>query len=221
MSARDSILNRIRTQSSKTGATTEAERNAVRAHIAQHVRGPIPQIGQHSSPAACAAQFKRECERLKTSVDDVDIENNVPQALARYLGQNSLEKRVVSWVSLFDLPWQEVGIQCEARLANRDDAVGVTDCFCAIAETGTLLLLSSATTPKLTALLPETHVCIVRRSRIVATMEDAFAMLRAERGTLPRATFLVSGPSRTADIEQTIVIGAHGPYRVHVLLVDA
>ena len=49
-------------------------------------------------------------------------------------------------------------------------------------------------------------------------MEAAFALLRAERGELPRATWFVSGPSRTADIEQTLVIGAHGPYRVHVIL---
>ena len=72
---------------------------------------------------------------------------------------------------------------------------------------------------KATALLPETHVCIVRRSRLVDTMEGSFAMLRNERGEPPRATFFVSGPSRTADIEQTIVVGAHGPYRVHVILV--
>jgi L-lactate dehydrogenase complex protein LldG len=50
-------------------------------------------------------------------------------------------------------------------------------------------------------------------------MEDAFQLLRDEKGKLPRATFFVSGPSRTADIEQTIVIGAHGPYRVHVIII--
>ncbi|HQY47241.1 MAG TPA: LUD domain-containing protein, partial [Usitatibacteraceae bacterium] len=83
----------------------------------------------------------------------------------------------------------------------------------------TLLLLSSPATPKLNALLPETHVCVVRASRILDTMEDAFALLRAEAGEPPRATFFVSGPSRTADIEQTIVIGAHGPYRVHAVIV--
>jgi L-lactate dehydrogenase complex protein LldG len=59
---------------------------------------------------------------------------------------------------------------------------------------------------------------VVSQSRILATMEDAFDRLRTERGVLPRSTFFVSGPSRTADIEQTIVIGAHGPYRVHVII---
>jgi L-lactate dehydrogenase complex protein LldG len=50
-------------------------------------------------------------------------------------------------------------------------------------------------------------------------MEAAFALLRAERGEPPRATWFVSGASRTADIEQTLVVGAHGPYRAHVILV--
>ena len=69
-------------------------------------------------------------------------------------------------------------------------------------------------------LLPETHVAVVAASQIVAHYEDAFARMREERGTPPRAMNLVSGPSRTGDIEQTIVLGAHGPYRVHLVLVE-
>ncbi|HVL75378.1 MAG TPA: LUD domain-containing protein, partial [Noviherbaspirillum sp.] len=90
----------------------------------------------------------------------------------------------------------------------------------AVAETGTLMLLSGPRTWPSASLLPETHVAIVERSRIVAAMEDAFALARAEHGELPRAVNFISGPSRTGDIEQTIVLGAHGPYRVHVIIVD-
>jgi L-lactate dehydrogenase complex protein LldG len=215
MSAKENILARIRANSGRNGSAIAREREAARAVIASRARGPLPSIA-HEPPLM---RFIAECERLKTTVDDVGDIANVPQALSRYLTQNTLEKRVVGWPSLASLAWKVEGIQFDNRLAHGDDLVGVTDCFCAIGETGTLLLLSSPTAPKLTALLPETHVCIVSKSRIVATMEDAFQLLRHERGELPRATFFVSGPSRTADIEQTIVIGAHGPYRVHVLLV--
>jgi L-lactate dehydrogenase complex protein LldG len=83
------------------------------------------------------------------------------------------------------------------------------------------MLLSGPDTFASAALLPETHIAIVPKARIVAGIEDAFALAKAERGELPRATNFISGPSRTGDIEQTIVLGAHGPYRVHVILVNA
>jgi L-lactate dehydrogenase complex protein LldG len=51
-------------------------------------------------------------------------------------------------------------------------------------------------------------------------MEDAWALARAELGALPRAVNFISGPSRTGDIEQTIVLGAHGPYRVHLVIIE-
>jgi L-lactate dehydrogenase complex protein LldG len=100
------------------------------------------------------------------------------------------------------------------------DRLGVTGCFCAIAETGTLVFVSGASTPTGTMLLPDSHIAVVRGSRIVSGMEEAFALIRDELPSMPRAVNLVSGPSRTGDIEQTIVLGAHGPYRVHLLLLD-
>ena len=139
-----------------------------------------------------------------------------------------LPREAVVWPTLADLDWAGAGIRAEARRPRRDesqgaDPLGITGCFCALAETGTLVLTSSRDTPSSTHLLPETHIAIVPASRIVATMEDAFALMRAERGgvadMMPRAINMVSGPSRTGDIEQTIVLGAHGPYRVHIVVV--
>jgi L-lactate dehydrogenase complex protein LldG len=81
-------------------------------------------------------------------------------------------------------------------------------------------MLSGPACPAATSLLPETHIAVLPSSRILRTLEEAFARARDERGALPRALNLVSGPSRTADIEQTVTLGAHGPYRVHVILVS-
>jgi len=127
-------------------------------------------------------------------------------------------KAGVCWPEFADLDWESVGLSVEARPTTGDDRLGITGTFCAIAETGTLVVLTGADTPTATTLLPETHVAVVRADRIVSGMEEAFDLVRRERGRLPRAVNLISGPSRTGDIEQTIVLGAHGPFRVHILV---
>ena len=216
MSARNNILERIRKAHGRNGAApTEAELLAVRAAIAERTRGPLPSLGRPQDPVA---QFKRECDRLGTTHSEAQRFDDLPREVARYLEANSLEWKLVLWREFAGLRWGGVGIQFDDRAANGNDSTGLTSCFCAIAETGTLLLLGAPATPKATALLPETHIAVVRKSRIVDTMEDALALLRDEVGEPPRATWFVSGPSRTADIEQTMVIGAHGPYRTHVIL---
>jgi L-lactate dehydrogenase complex protein LldG len=223
MSSRDNVLARIRSQGGKSGLTTDAELAAAREVIAARVRGPLPGFAKHDP----VQHFVEECARLKTTVTEVDDIADVPKEVARYIAQLGLEggletglkAELAGWSEFAALPWQAASIGFANRPANADDLIGLTGCFCAIGETGTLLLLGAKMTPKVTALLPETHICIVKKSRIVPTMEDSFQLMRDECGEPPRATFFVSGPSRTADIEQTIVIGAHGPYRVHVILV--
>lgn len=215
MGARENILARIRRLQGRSGATTDAELAAARAHMAAHRIGPWPSMPWID----LAARFNGQCERLNTTHEEIDVVEALPVAVARYLESLSLSSSLAGWPQYAALDWKGAGLRYECRPANGDDASGLTGCFCAIAETGTLLLLGSTNTPKVTALLPETHIAVVRKDRIVRTMEDAFALMREEVGEPPRATFFVSGPSRTADIEQTIVIGAHGPYRVHVVLI--
>ncbi|MFA6312129.1 MAG: lactate utilization protein C, partial [Sterolibacterium sp.] len=145
--------------------------------------------------------------------------NEVPQAVARYLTAHRLSSQAVCWPGLAALPWGQAGMEVAARPATGSDLIGITGCFCALAETGTLMLCSSPDTPAAMSLLPETHIAIVPARRILAGMEDAWNLARAELGEVPRAVNFISGPSRTGDIEQTIVLGAHGPYRVHIVIV--
>jgi L-lactate dehydrogenase complex protein LldG len=216
MGARENILARIRKAQGRAGAEpTAAEMALVRETIARHEVGPQPPFAHAPDRLA---QFRKECERLGTSHATVTSESDIPAEVARYLDANGLGKRLAGWREFAGLDWARAGITFDGRPAQAGDSTGLTGCFCAIAETGTVLLLSSPETPKVTALLPETHICIVRTARVLDTMEDSFAHLRGEVGEPPRAVFFVSGPSRTADIEQTIVIGAHGPYRVHIIL---
>lgn len=216
MSARENILARIRAAQGRHGTPGVDERAAVAAHIAAHSPGPRPQAAWEQ-----VARFTDCAVKLSTSVDTVAALPDVPQAVARYLEQNNLPKNAVCWPELFELEWQVAGIKMESRPAGGSDLVGITGAFCAIAETATLMTLSGPRTPATTSLLPETHIAIVRANRIVRGMEDAWKLLRDEKGTnfMPRAVNFISGPSRTADIEQTLVLGAHGPYRVHIVIV--
>jgi L-lactate dehydrogenase complex protein LldG len=187
------------------------------AWLKAHESGPRPHVDPN--PTALLERFCRKSEAMASSVSIIEDASAGPVAVAKFLHENGLAAELVIWPELAGLPWAEAGISAQTRKANDRDLIGVTGCYCAIAETGTLMLLSGESTPAATSLLPETHIAFVRASRIVAGMEDGWALLRAERNEVPRSVNFVSGPSRTGDIEQTIVLGAHGPYRVHLLVV--
>ena len=69
-------------------------------------------------------------------------------------------------------------------------------------------------------MLTDTEIVVLRASRVVGAYEEAWDLLRAEIGEMPRNVMLVTGPSRSADIEQALELGAHGPRRLHVVLVE-
>jgi L-lactate dehydrogenase complex protein LldG len=216
MSSRERILARIRANLGKEGGEPlQPELTSVADYLASHPSGPSPAARWDDQ----SVRFKERAQGLSSTVDEVSSVSEAPLAIRRYLDANGLSGIGVCWPALAELPWSDAGINLAVRPANDTDLLGITSAFCAIAETGTLMLLSGPETAATTSLLPETHIAIINAERIVKSMEDAWALLRLERGVLPRAVNFVSGPSRTADIEQTIIIGAHGPYRVHIILV--
>lgn len=212
--ARQAIFSRIRKAQQRSIEPTQGELNAVQEYLRRHPSGPRPAIG-----ADMILHFKEQALRMSDTVAEVGSSNDVPVAVAQYLDDLGIAKKAIAWKTLSDMKWSSAGIEVEFRAPKNEDLVGITGAFCAVAETGSLLLLSSPDTFASASLLPETHIAILPASRIVAAMEDAFALVRNEHGELPRASNFISGPSRTGDIEQTIVLGAHGPYRVHVLIV--
>lgn len=158
---------------------------------------------------------------MLSTLERVDALAAAPPAVARYLRQRELPLAGVCWPAYAGLDWRGAGLAIEPRPPHGEDKVGITGAYCAIAETGTLLLLSGENEHATTSLLPETHIALLPADRIVRTMEDAWDLLRRERGELPRQVNFVSGPSRTADIEMTLVMGAHGPFRVHIVVIGA
>jgi L-lactate dehydrogenase complex protein LldG len=213
--ARENILARIRkAQGRGLSKPSQAELEAIDTYLSAHPRGTLPKV-----EADLVARFRKRAESMQCTADEVVSEAEVPAAVARYLNAADLPLSGCVWPQLGHLDWNGAGLALEPRAANGNDAIGVTGTFAAIAETGTLVLASGPDTPATGSLLPETHVAILGAGRIVPHMEDAFALVRDTFGQLPRAINFVSGPSRTADIDQTIVLGVHGPARVHIVLV--
>jgi L-lactate dehydrogenase complex protein LldG len=212
MSARDTILGNIRAALGR-GALNESESEAMRVKLREHPRGPMPTMDWEP-----VARFRERALGLSSTVDEIGSLSELPAAVARYLRENSLLLAGSCWPQFAGLDWAGQGLVMQPRAANGDDKVGLTGVFCAVAETGTLMLLSGPQTDARNSLLPDTHIAVVPTSRILRSLEEGWALLRREHGELPRQVAFVSGPSRTADIELTLVLGIHGPYRVHIVL---
>jgi len=96
-----------------------------------------------------------------------------------------------------------------------EDEVGVSQAVYGLADTGSVVLAAGPEEPRARSLLPPVHVTIREAGRILPGLPELFAALRGE---LPSALAIVTGPSRTADIEQKLVIGVHGPGEVHIVI---
>lgn len=219
MTSREDILGRVRAKLNRNPENAAAGRAAIAVTLAARAQGPRPAVDPQKS--ALVGRLIEKSLAYSSTVDQVATAAEAPAAVARYLAGLKLPMKAVMWPKLAGLDWPAAGIAVEARGARDADLVGITGCFCAIAETGTLMLSGGPESPASVSLLPETHIALVPASRIVAGMEEGFALARTELGQLPRAVNFISGPSRTGDIEQTIVLGAHGPYRVHLILLTA
>ena len=100
--------------------------------------------------------------------------------------------------------------------------LGITGVDYAIAETGTAVILSRRGVSRLPSLMPPVHVALVRPQDVIESLDDLYLLRRLAyhkgQGNMGSYMSFITGPSRTADIEQTLVIGAHGPKEVHMVM---
>jgi L-lactate dehydrogenase complex protein LldG len=176
--------------------------------------------------------FIEMAEGVQASVARVGGAGDVPGAVADYLAQNNLTSDIVMApdATLDAYPWAERPLlHLERRKAVGADQVSITAAEMAFAETGTLMLTSDTARPSTLNFLPDSHVVILRADQITGAYEEGWKHLRAqggqgtqgsEDGFMPRTVNLVTGPSRTGDIEQTMQLGAHGPRRLHIIIVE-
>jgi len=157
-------------------------------------------------------------ESVQMSVVRLQSSADIVEAVRWYFESENISGAVTVSPELGELDWPD---DYQTGAASGVERSSVTPCFAAVAETGSVALLSGAGTPATLNFLPDNHIVVVKESQIVSHLDDVFPKLRAHSESsreLPRALNFVTGPSRTADIEQTIEIGAHGPRRMHVLL---
>jgi L-lactate dehydrogenase complex protein LldG len=208
----------------KDAVNDPTRRATMLERIKTHPRNLVPQRAQIPH-AQQVALFTAKVEALTVSVDSVASEHEVPAKIADYLTQHNLpaQLRVAPDPLLQSLPWGERPmLQVEYGGGRSQDLVSVTPAFAAIAETGTLMLHSSSTTPTTLHFVPDHHLVVMKESQITGTLEEAFQRLRDKLGDVdnwPRTVNFVTGPSRTADIEGVPVLGAHGPRRLHIVLI--
>jgi L-lactate dehydrogenase complex protein LldG len=218
---REQILAGIR-RSLRRGHLDAARETELRERVAGHRRNLVPARATALDHQGRVDLFVAMAEEVQATVARVSSPGAVPEAVARYLAAENLPAELVFAPdpSLDEIPWNERPLLRTRRgRAEAGDAVSLTPCFAAIAETGTLMLISGAATPTTLNFLPDTHIVVVRDDQIVAAYEDGWDRLRDRRG-LPLAINFITGPSRTGDIEQRIELGAHGPRRLHIILVD-
>jgi L-lactate dehydrogenase complex protein LldG len=222
---RDAILGAIR-RGRKRGPLDGDAAAALEARLARPQRNLIPQQGQ-ADGAARLELFVAKAEAVAATVARVPGPAAVPGAVADYLKSENLPARLkmAPDPGLDAIPWDSQPMLEIARGKAEDaDEVGLTGAFCGVAETGTLILCSGPEHPTTLNFMPDTHVVVLRAADVVGAYEDAWDMLRrqttANGDLLPRNVNMVTGPSRTGDIEQTIYLGAHGPRRLHIVLVD-
>lgn len=221
MSMRNEILGNIsRRLDAKSSISTRKQ------NVAQHM--PAHQVGEQPkllNPRSVTATFKSKVLASQASFSRIKSWSSLVNSVQKYLRAHNLpphirmgeDKMLVRWLS------REIGTLAVHRGASTGhDQVCMSVANSAVAETGTLILASGPNNPTTLNFLPEHHIVVVRQNTIFSYYEQSWKRLRKLYGTgnLPRTVNMITGPSRSADIEQTLILGAHGPLALHVILIE-
>ena len=226
MNPRETLFASIRKSLGVTGQEP-ARRSAVAERLASHPRGVIPARGQLPAKERLDL-FVRMVEGAAGSVARLADLADVPLEVSAFLRRHNLPMTAQRGADplLAALPWERAGTLGVSPMGARaqqghDGLTAVSHALGAVAETGTLVMASGADNPTSLNFLPDNHIVVLEASAVAGDYETVWQRLREKfgDGVMPRAVNLITGPSRSADIEQTLLLGAHGPRRLHVILV--
>ena len=193
-----------------------------RANAGREAPAPPP----HPTPARAKgdaetlkARFRAALVRAGATHETVAEIGAVAAAAAARLAEAGKPAAVVA--ALDACGWAAApGLAVRRGVPGPDDAASVTGAVAGIAETGTLMVRSGPDVSMRLHFLPDLHIAVLAASAICGSYEDAFARLLPPGAALPRMVTLVTGPSRSSDIERILQIGVHGPRALHVVIVD-
>lgn len=202
----------------------EATRRAiVRGRIENHPRGPLPQRGQ-LAPLRRIELFAQMAEAVQATVARVRGRDDVLPAVSAFLRRHNLPPALVHGTDPYiaGLDWaRHAGLARREGRAEPADKVSLARALGAVAESGTLVMASGPDNPVTLAFLPYNAIVLVEAGDVAGDYETLWDALRARTGAgnLPRTVNWVTGPSRSADIGQQLNLGAHGPGRLHIIIV--
>ena len=221
MSARDEILANIRRSLGVKGNET-IRRQIVAERLERAPRGVIPARGQVSGEDRVAL-FKAQAEAALATVTEVASASEVPQSIALFLRNHNLPAtlRMGDDLRLKAMPWADTTLEISHGPSEGGDLNAVSHAFGGVAESGTLVMVSGPENPSTLNFLPDNHIVVVSAKDIASDYESVWNRVRFTfgKGGMPRTVNLITGPSRSGDIEQTLLLGAHGPRRLHVVVV--
>lgn len=210
--ARQTLLDAIRRGLARAWPATKPA-----AARAAALSDPAPRPGW---PQDRPARFLAQLERSAGTYSRINDLRALPEAAAHFLEAIGRPRRLVLGDDprLAQLAWEGFEL-LKPSPRSADGAAAVVTAPCGVAETGSVVMTSGPARPMALNLLPDHLLVVLAAEDLVDYLEDVWGRLAAA-GPLPRAVSFITGPSRTADVEQTIQIGAHGPRRLHVVLVD-
>ena len=225
--ARSAILGKIRRSLSSIGDEADPNRTQARQEAQQRLatkpKGIVPkraQVGHYEK----VAMFMDYAERVSSSTLHIGSYDDLPGAVTQYLRDHNLPQAIVMGE---DPRLKAVNWRMQPQLvrtigpSDGTDLVGVSHAMGGVAETGTAVLASGLDNPTSINFLPEHHIIVLDANDIAGDYESVHDQLREMSGKahMPRAINMITGPSRSGDIEQKIMLGAHGPRAVHVIVI--
>ncbi|HCH31793.1 MAG TPA: hypothetical protein DE045_02485 [Oceanospirillaceae bacterium] len=216
--ARQQILGRIRS-GLKRGPLNAQQQTHLSQELTSRTRTTQPARAKITGQAALD-DFKSMALEVATEIVDLSNLEQLPKVMSQLMQDSNLTLQplvLANEPDLVALNWAAAGIDTEIRVSTKGDSVSLTNSLCGVAETGTLVLRSSPHSPTTLNLFPDIHCAVLHKDSIVAGYEDAWDWVRD--GGIPRTVNFVTGPSRSADLEQTLRMGAHGPKRLVIFLV--